>query len=50
MVDRVTLLYIAVIILLILVVRLMMRIEGFSSKVPTPQWVLDKQKARRNAK
>lgn len=46
--DRVTLLYIAVILLLVLVVRVMMRIEGFALKpVVTPQWVLNKQKAKK---
>lgn len=45
--DRVTLLYIAVILLLVLVIRVMMRIEGFSVKVPTPQWVIDKRKAKK---
>lgn len=45
--DRVTLLYIAVILLLVLVIRVMMRIEGFAVKIPPPQWVVDKQRAKR---
>lgn len=48
-IDRLTILYLAVTLLLMLVVRVMLKIEGFEAprkiqRVATPQWVLDKKR------